>query len=60
MKNIGKIALGGLILACLLASCGSSSKYPKQKKSRKRGAPCDCPTFGQQSPAKAYYIAYVS
>lgn len=60
MKGTSKIWIGSLILVCLLASC-SSAKYPKHKKSRKRGAPCDCPTFGQKLPAKAYYyVEYVS
>ncbi|MDR1666936.1 MAG: hypothetical protein LBS03_04495 [Bacteroidales bacterium] len=51
MNRPVKTCIAAWILLSMLVSCSASRRhYPA--KYRKR-TPCDCPTFGWQSPAKA-------
>ncbi|MDR1865260.1 MAG: hypothetical protein LBR08_06780 [Bacteroidales bacterium] len=52
MKKLNVILPMGLAVALLSASCGSS--YHSYKKKR-RGAPCNCPTFGDRQPSTNSY-----
>ncbi|MDR1672081.1 MAG: hypothetical protein LBS09_01250 [Bacteroidales bacterium] len=50
------LKIAGIALAALLVLAACSTRHPHRKKYKR--APCDCPTFGENSGTRGYAPAF--